>query len=155
MWSVMYLSMGQSWDMTPCSTSESFIYFMSIKYSHRPYKHGVYPKKQSSLRPQNTRVIQCGPHSMCCYTITEGRRIQWGIWLCLEPKGHLMENWGWTDGKWMKGLLVPRQGHMGRRKCEKNRMFVSLGIWGGWTWRTVWILTRWEWGAGELYGGAE
>lgn len=42
-----------------------------------------------------------------------------------------MEDWGWPDGKWMKGLLVPRQGHMERRKFKKNKTFVSFGIWGG------------------------
>ena len=135
--------------------------FMSIKYSHRPCKFGIYSKEaQSSLGPQNTRIIQYGPHIICYYTITEGKRIHWGIGLCLEPREHLMDDWGWPDGKWMKGLLVPRQGHMESRKCEKNRTFVSFGIWGVWC-KELCEFQQGESGGGEgagrpqIYGGTE
>lgn len=57
----MYLSMGQSWDMTPCSISESFIYFMSIKYSDRPDKHGVYPKKLKQSRAPKYKSYSVWP----------------------------------------------------------------------------------------------
>lgn len=67
--------------------------------------------------PTAQEWTQCGPHSTCCYPVTgKGRRIHWGKWLCLEPKEHLVEDWGWPDGKWMEGLLVPRQGPYGKEK---------------------------------------
>lgn len=100
--------------------------------------------------PKAQEWTQCGPHSTCCYPVTEkGRRIHWGKWLCLEPKEHLVEDWGWPDGKWMEGLLVPRQGHMERRKCNKNRKSVSTGIIGS-VWGIVWSQAMWKRGQEAL-----
>lgn len=100
--------------------------------------------------PKAQEWIQCGPHSTCCYPVREkGRRIHWGVWLCLEPREHLVEDWGWPDGKWMEGLLVPRQGQMERRKCKKKQEVCvhwhHRSVWG-----TVWSQAMWKRGQEAL-----